>query len=151
MMTGMPPRTFSFEVTRTSTASPDRLFRLETDGARWSEWAKPLIVQSGWERWADQPGGVGAIRRVGLFPVLMYEETLEYEPGKRHVYTFARSAPVDDYRGEVTFTPTPNGTELRWRGTFKEKVPGTGPLVLALLRTAIVFLSARLVRAAERD
>lgn len=151
MMSGMA-RTFSFEVLRTSNASPERLFRLETDGARWSEWAKPLIVQSGWERWAERPGDVGAVRRVGLFPVFMYEETLEYEENRRHVYTFARSAPVDDYRAEVTFTPRPGGgTELRWRGSFTEKVPGTGPVARQALRGAISFLSARLVRAAERD
>ena len=40
----MSGRTFSFEVNRTSGAPPATLFRLESDGARWSEWAKPLIA-----------------------------------------------------------------------------------------------------------
>ncbi|GAB2994434.1 SRPBCC family protein [Amycolatopsis acidiphila] len=148
----MPPKTFSFEVNRTSSASPATLFRLETDGAHWSDWAKPLIVQSSWERWADPVGGIGAIRRVGLFPVLVYEETLEYEQDRRHVYTLARSAPVNDYRAEVTFTPNAaGGTDLRWRGSFTEKIPGSGPVVRQLLRGVITFVSAQLVRAAERD
>ncbi|MDQ0377826.1 SRPBCC family protein [Amycolatopsis thermophila] len=146
----MPAKTFSFEVTRTSSAPPAALFRLETDGARWSEWAKPLVVVSRWDRWADPVGGVGAIRAVGAWPLLMREETLEYEQDRRHVYTFAEPAMVRGYRGEVLFEPEGTGTRLTWRGSFQEKVPGSGPVVLAGLRTAIRFLSARLVKAAER-
>ncbi|TNC28490.1 SRPBCC family protein [Amycolatopsis alkalitolerans] len=146
----MAPRTFSFEINRASTAPPAALFRLETDGGRWSDWAKPL--RSGWERWADPVGGVGAIRRVGLFPVIMHEETLEYEQDRRHVYTFARRAPVNDYRGEVIFTPNAaGGTDLRWRGSFTERIPGTGPLMREFLRGALLVISAQLVRAAERS
>ncbi|MFD4250529.1 SRPBCC family protein [Amycolatopsis thermoflava] len=146
----MPARTFSFEVTRTSSAPPATLFRLETDGARWSDWAKPLIVVSRWDRWADPAGGVGAIRAVGAWPLLMREETLEYEQDRRHVYTFAEPAPVRGYRGEVTFEPDGAGTRLTWRGSFQEKIPGTGPVVRAALAGAIKFLSAKLVKAAER-
>ncbi|GAB3584186.1 SRPBCC family protein [Amycolatopsis endophytica] len=146
----MPAKTFTFEVTRTSTAAPATLFRLETDGARWSEWAKPLIVVSRWDRWADPVGGVGAIRAVGAWPLLMREETLEYEQDRRHVYTLAEPAAVRDYRGEVLFEPHGTGTRLTWRGSFREKVPGTGPIAHAALRTAIKFLSAKLVKAAER-
>ncbi|WP_199429830.1 SRPBCC family protein [Qaidamihabitans albus] len=145
--------TYSFEVRRTSSAPPRELFRLETDGALWSEWAKPLIVVSGWERRGDpDPGGVGAIRKVGAWPLLMHEQTIEYEADRRHVYTFAGPpAPVRDYRAEVLFTPVAEGgTELCWRGSFTEALPGTGPLARVLLLGAIRFLSARLVRAAER-
>jgi hypothetical protein len=56
------------------------LFRLETDGARWSQWAKPLIVQSSWEQQGEsEPAGVGAVRRVGMWPFLMREKTVAYE------------------------------------------------------------------------
>ncbi|PRX44639.1 polyketide cyclase/dehydrase/lipid transport protein [Prauserella shujinwangii] len=149
----MAGKRYSFEVRRTSTAPPERLFRLETDGAGWSDWAKPVIVVSGWERLGTpEPGGVGAIRKVGAWPLLMREETVEYEPGRRHVYTFAGAPePVGDYRAEVLFTPTDSGgTELCWRGSFTAKIPGSGPLARVLLEGAIRYLSARLVRAAER-
>ncbi|GHE98914.1 MxaD family protein [Amycolatopsis deserti] len=146
----MPARTFTFEVTRTSSAPPATLFRLETDGARWSEWAKPLVVVSRWARWADPVGGVGAIRTVGTWPLLTHEETVEYEQDRRHVYTFAEPAPVRDYRAEVLFEPHGTGTRLTWRGSFREKVPGSGPIVRAVVAGVIRFLSARLVKAAER-
>jgi len=149
----MTGKTFSFEINRTSSASPAKLFELETDGSRWSEWAKPLIPRSSWERQGDPaPGGVGAIRKLGLWPILLREETIEYEQDRRHVYKFAGpSEPVKDYRGEVTFTPNAaGGTDLRWRGSFVEGLPGTGPLTLAFLRTALKVISAQMVKAAER-
>ena len=53
----------------TSSAPAETLFRLEADGANWSSWAKPIVVQSGWARQSDSaPGGVGAIRKVGMRP-----------------------------------------------------------------------------------
>jgi hypothetical protein len=64
----MTAKTFSFEINRTTSAHAATLFRLETDGARWSQWAKPLIVQSSWEQQGEsEPAGVGAVRRVGMW------------------------------------------------------------------------------------
>ena len=150
----MSDRKFSFEVNRTSSAPPAVLFRLETDGARWSEWAGPMIVRSSWERQGDPaPGGIGAIRKVGLWPMLMREETIEYEQDRRHVYAFADGkGPAKDYRAEVVFTPNAaGGTDLRWTGSFTEGLPGTGPVMLAIMRNAIQDVSKRLVKAAERE
>ncbi|SFP69983.1 Polyketide cyclase / dehydrase and lipid transport [Amycolatopsis arida] len=149
----MPSRTFSFEVNRVSSARPETLFRLETDGELWSSWARPLVLQSGWVRHGDPPpAGVGAVRRVGLWPVLLQERTVEYEPDRRHVYAFTgRIIPARDYRAEALFTPNAaGGTDLRWRGTFTAARPLVGAVTLRLLHAAIRFLSARLVRAAER-
>jgi len=148
----MPARTFSFEVNRVTSASAATLFRLETDGGRWSDWAKPLIVQSSWERQGDPaPGGVGAVRKIGLWPVLMREKTLEYEQDRRHVYTLIGPPnPAKDYRGELLLTPNAaGGTDLRWSGSFTEGVPGTGPATLAVLRGAIQLISKLLIKAAE--
>lgn len=148
-------KTFGFEVNRTSTAPTATLFRLETDCGRWSDWAKPVIAQSSWEREASPVGGVGAIRRVGLWPLLMREETIEYEQDRRHVYAFAgppTPTPTKDYRAEVFFTPRADGgTDLRWTESFTESLPGTGSVQLAVLKTAIQVISARLVATAERN
>jgi hypothetical protein len=147
----MPGRRYSFEVNRVSKASPAALFRLESDGSLWSTWARPLIVQSRWAgRGADDAGGVGAVRELGLWPLLVREETLEYEPDRRHVYTMAGPAPFKDYRAEVLLTPNAaGGTDLRWTGSFTESLPGTGPIMRATLNRLIRMLSAQLVQAAE--
>ena len=150
----MPDRKYSFEVTRTSSAPPAVLFRLETDGAGWSKWAGPTIVQSSWERQGDPaPGGLGAIRKVGMWPVLMREETVEYEQDRKHVYTFVGKGPAKDYRAAVVFTPNAaGGTDLKWSGSFSDgAIPGTGPVVLAIMRNTIQGVSKRLVEAAERE
>lgn len=150
----MSDRTFSFEVNRTSTAPPATLFRLETDGAGWSKWAGPMIVQSSWERQGNPaPAGLGAIRKVGLWPVLMREETIEYEQDRRHVYTFVGRGAAKNYRAEVTFTPNAaGGTDLKWTGAFSDGViPGSGPIVLAILRNTIQDVSKRLVKTAELE
>src|SRR5699024_4771809 len=107
----MAERRFSFEINRTSSAPPEVLFALETDGPSWARWARPLVWQASWTRTGDpSPAGAGAVRRVGLWPLLMQERTLEYEPSRRHVYTLAGShPPVRDYRAEVLFTPNESG------------------------------------------
>ncbi|HEY3710541.1 MAG TPA: SRPBCC family protein [Amycolatopsis sp.] len=145
----MPGRRYSFEVNRVSTAPPAALFRLESDGSLWSTWARPLIVQSRWASLGDA-GGVGAIRELGLWPLLVREETLEYEPDRRHVYTLAGPAPFKDYRAEVLLTPNAaGGTDLRWTGSFTESLPGTGPIARAALSGLIGILATQLVKAAE--
>jgi uncharacterized protein YndB with AHSA1/START domain len=150
----MSDKTFSFVVNRTSTASAATLFRLETYGPQWARWGKPLIVQATWARQGEPaPGGIGAIRKVGMWPVLVQEETVEYEQDRRHVYALiAPSTPVKNYRAEFLLTPNANGgTDIRWSGSFTEGVSGTGPIMLAVMRGAIQFFASRLVKAAERE
>ena len=95
----MSGRKFSFEITRTSTAPAATLFRLAADGANWSKWAKPIVLQSSWVRQGDPaPGGVGAVRKVGMWPLLVQEETVEYEQDRRHAYKLVGPpSPVKDY------------------------------------------------------
>jgi hypothetical protein len=145
-------KTFSFEIRRSTSASAATLFRLETDGAHWSEWAKPLIVSSSWEQWgAPRPAGVGAIRKVGMWPMLMREKTVVYEKDRRHVYAqIGPRLPAKDYCAEMLLSTNPTGgTDVRWRGTFTEGISGTGPVMLIFLRGVVWFLARQLVKAAE--
>jgi Polyketide cyclase / dehydrase and lipid transport len=153
-MSGRSGRKFSFEVNQTSTAPAATLFRLVADGANWSQWAKPVVVQSSWVRQGNPaPGGIGAIRKVGMWPVAVQEETVEYEQDRRHVYKLvAPSTPAKDYVGEVVLTPNAaGGTDIRWSGSFTEGVAGSGPMVRAAMGGAIKFFAGRLVKAAERE
>ena len=150
----MSGRTFSFEINPTTIAPAATLFGLETDGGRWSEWAKPIVVQSSWERQGDPaPGGLGAVRKVGLWPLLLREKTLEYEQDRRHLYMLiGPPSPAKDYRGEVLLTPNAaGGTDVRWTGSFSEGLRGTGPVMLVFLRGAVQLILGRLVKAAERE
>ena len=79
---------------------------------------------------------------------LVQEETVEYEQDHRHVYKLVGPAsPVKDYFGEVVFTPNAaGGTDLRWCGSFIEGVPGTGPVMRAVLGGAVRLFADRLVK-----
>jgi hypothetical protein len=112
------------------------------------------VFQSSWETQGEPaPGGIGAVRKVGLWPMLMREKTVEYEQDHRHVYTLiGPSTPARDYHGEAIFTANAaGGTDLCWRGWFTEGVPGTGPIMRAALKGAIQLISLRLIKAAERE
>jgi len=149
----MSGRKFSFQVNRTSTAPAATLFRLVADGGNWSNWAKPIVAQSGWARQGDPaPGGIGAIRKLGAWPLFVQEETVAYEQDRRHAYAMVGRSPVKDYLGEVVLTPNPaGGTDISWSGSFTERIPGTGPAMRAALGGAVGFFAGRLVQAAERE
>lgn len=150
----MSGRTFTFEVNKTTSAPAETVFRLVADGGNWSSWAKPIVVTSSWVRQGDPaPGGVGAIRKLGMWPVFVQEETVEYEQDRRHAYKLVGPRqPVDDYRAEVVLTPTASGgTEIRWSGSFSEKVRGTGPAARAAMGGSVKFFAGQLVKAAERE
>lgn len=148
----MAGRRFSVRVAARSSAAPAVLFRLVADGGRWSEWAGTLSPRSSWERQGDpRPGGIGAVRRLGLWPVVVREETVAYEQDRLHGYALRTPAPMRDYRGEVTFEARADGgTEVVWRGTFTELIPGTGGVVQRTLLLLLSSLTRRLIRAAER-
>jgi polyketide cyclase/dehydrase/lipid transport protein len=150
----MSGRKFTFEVNKTTSAPAATVFRLVTDGGNWSTWAKPIVASSSWARQGDPaPGGIGAVRKLGMWPVFVQEETVEYEQDRRHVYKLVgKPQPADDYHGEVVLTPTPaGGTDIRWSGSFNEKVRGTGPVVKAAMGGAVKFFAGKLVTAAERE
>lgn len=148
----MSGRKFSFEINRTSSAPAARVFALLADGAAWSSWAKPMVLQSSWAREGNPaPGGVGAIRQIGVPPLLAREEIVEYEQDRRQVYKLVGPSPAKDYFGEVVLTPNATGgTDIRWSGSFVERIRGTGPATRAALGGAVKLLADRLVKAAER-
>lgn len=145
------PRTFEFGITAHSTADAHELFAVIAAGHEWSRLLRPLVTRSEWERTGTrEPGGVGAVRKIGTWPVFVRERVLEYIPDRAHAYTLVGRSPVRDYRAEVTLTPrVDGGTDLRWSGTFTERFPSTGLAIRYVLYRVVRFLAIRLVRAAE--
>src|ERR1700739_4351039 len=113
-----------------------------------------MVLQSSGARQGDPPpGGVGAVRKVGMWPLLVQEETVAYEQDRRHAYKLVGPpSRAKAYCGKVGLTPHPaGGTDIRWTGSFVEGVPGTGPVMRAALGGAVRFFAGRLVQAAERE
>jgi hypothetical protein len=142
----------SYEVTGHSTAATEQVFDLLADGAGWSRWAGPMIVKSWWEReGTPAPGGVGAIRALGMNRVGSREEIVAYDPPTHMAYTILSGLPVRDYRADVRLTPDGGGTRISWSGTFTPKVPGTGPLLRLFLLTTIGSFVRRLAKHAATE
>lgn len=148
----MPGKTFNFQVTKTSSAAPSTLFDLVADGARWSEWAKPLVQSSSLDKpGVGDPNGVGSVRKLGVGKVGVKEETTASEPGKLHAYKLLTPGPVKNYHAEVRFNARQDGgTDLVWSGTATEVIPGTGKVAAAALSKMLGVLADKLVKAAER-
>src|SRR3954465_7016691 len=115
----------SYEVTEHSAAPPETVFDLLADGAGWSAWAGPMVIRSWWERQgAAEPGGVGAIRRLGLGGLSSREEIVEYDAPRHLAYVWLTKFPVRDYRADVRLDPEGSGTRIVWSGTFAPAFPG---------------------------
>lgn len=142
---------FTFEVARSSSADPSTLFGLVADGAKWPEWAKPLVPSGAMVvKGNTEPLGVGAIRKLGVGRVGVKEQTTVHEPDRRHGYRLLTPGPVKNYQAEVSFTPRADGgTDLRWTGSMEERIPGTGKAVAAGMGKLIGSLATKLVKTAE--
>jgi len=142
---------FSYEVTAESKASPEAVFAVLADGSRWKEWAGAMIRHSSFEReGTPAPGGVGAIRRVGSWPLYGREEIVEYEPPTRLAYTILSGQPIRNYKAIVELAPRGGGTAIRWSATFDPKIPGTGRLFSRYFAALIGGFAKRLAERAER-
>ena len=141
----------SYEVTARSAAAPEKVFALLADGAGWSRWGGPMIVRSWWEReGSPEPGGVGAIRRLGLGKASSREEIVEYDAPRHLAYVWLTSFPVRDYRADVRLEPDGTGTRVVWSGSFRPAFPGGAVMSRVLGRTVGGF-AKRLAAEAERN
>ena len=62
-----------------------------------------MIGHSSFERHgAPEPGGVGAIRKLGRWPVYGREEVVASEAPSHHAYVLLSGQPVRNYRADVT-------------------------------------------------
>ncbi len=128
----------SYEVTARSTAPPERVFELLADAATWPLWAGFLVAHGSWEReGTPPPGGVGAIRKLGRWPMYGREEIVAYEPPTHLAYTIVRGQPVRSYRAEVTLALDGDGTLITWAGIFDPLIPGTSKLMTGFFRRII--------------
>lgn len=141
----------SYQVTARSAASPQRVFDLLADAATWKEWAGPLVLQSWWEREGEPaPGGVGAIRRLGIRGASSREEIVAYEPPAHLAYTWLTRV-VRDYRADVRLEPDGTGTRIVWAGSFTPTLLGPAAVMRRFFTTTVGGFARRLAARAEQE
>jgi polyketide cyclase/dehydrase/lipid transport protein len=142
----------SYEVSARSAARPERVFGLLADATSWSRWAGPLIGHATWEReGVPPPGGIGAIRKLGRWPVFGREQIVASEPPWHHAYTTLSGNPVRNYRADVVLAAEGGGTLITWSATFDPRIPFSGPLLVRTYRRLIGSFARRLAAYAEKN
>ena len=135
--------------TVTSAAKPDAVFELLGDGSTWPEWS-PLGSFELLEPGDGRPEGLGAVRLFTTGRHKSRERVVERRPAEVFSYALEKGLPLRDYRAVITLRPSGQGTAIRWRSTFRAKVPGTGWLYRWQLDKFIGRTVAGLAAASDR-
>jgi uncharacterized protein YndB with AHSA1/START domain len=136
------------EVSRTIAAPPERIWPLLADHEGMKKWA-PVREVIRRRPGAPEPDGVGAVRTVRAFGMVVDERITAFEPGVRLGYTLVEGAPLRDHTGEIVLEPGAGGTRVAWRVRFRPLVPGTGWLLARVLRRGLERSLEGLRRRAE--
>ena len=140
------------EAEQTAKASPEAIWALVSDATQyptWGPWSAAGYRQEG----DTSPRGPGAVQwlrssqRAYLRHVTSVEKILEVDEGSRLSYTVIGGIPVRNYVGEVTITPTADGSRVRWTASWDDTL--SGRIVLRGLRTFFPQMMAGLVATAE--
>lgn len=117
----------TIDITETVALPIERAFELLADHANYQRFpgiTRSELLQAG----EPAPNGRGAVRRVSLGDVVLDEEITDFQPPKTLAYRVIASKPirVEHEGGVIELTTVPEGTEIRWRSTFKLKIPVIG-------------------------
>lgn len=99
----------------------------------------------------DEAEGAGALRRFAVGPFGSVEEVLVWDPPSHLAYTTRRGLPVRAYRADVVLREENGVTVVEWRGSLEPKLPGSGRIVLAFVRTLVAGFVKRLCRYADEQ
>jgi uncharacterized protein YndB with AHSA1/START domain len=142
----------TYRVSAVSSAPPEQVFAVLADGAGWSRWAGPVVVRSWWAREGEPPpGGIGAIRALGLGRIGSREEIVAYDPPRHLAYTLLSGLPVRSYRADVHIEPHGPGSRIEWSGSFTPKVAGTAALLRLFLVATVGGFARRVARFAAES
>lgn len=149
MVTRARSQEASYEVSAHSAAPPERVWELLADATSWQRWAGPMVLRSWWEREGDEaPGGVGAVRRLGMRGASSREEIVAYDP-PRHLGYIWPTRIVRGYRADVRLEPEGGGTRIVWSGSFSPTVLGPAPVMLRFFQLTVGGFARRLAAYAE--
>lgn len=120
----------TIDITETIALPIDRAFELLADHANYHRFpgiTRSELLQEG----TPTPNGLGAVRRIALRNVVLDEEITAFESPKQMSYRIIASKPVKVVHqgGRIEMTAVPEGTRIRWRSTFKLKIPLVGWIV----------------------
>ena len=109
-----------------TSAPPEAVWALVSHATRYPQWG-PWSAAGYRGAAGHVPGAVywlrSGSRAYGRY-VTTIERVEEIEPGRRIVYVVTGGLPVRGYRAEITLTPDPAGTRIRWAASFDKTLRG---------------------------
>jgi uncharacterized protein YndB with AHSA1/START domain len=146
-----PPRgRWSVEVRSSATAPVEEVWPLIGEARRWKEWSfldRTELSRAG----TPVPDGVGAVRRFTSHGVGSTEEVVAWEPPHHLGYTILKGFPARHYQADVRCTREGTGTLITWSATFDEKLPGTGHLMVLVVRALLRHFATAVARYADQQ
>ena len=116
--------------------------------ASWVGFDQVTLTRTG----AGDRDGYGATRLMKGLPGTVREEVLAWNPPHSYRYRVTQGSPFLCHQGEIRLQPAGQDTELVWTIRFRPRVPGTGPLLRAILGWALgKALRTRLKPLIERE
>ncbi|HLV74100.1 polyketide cyclase/dehydrase/lipid transport protein [Actinomadura hallensis] len=116
---------YEFQVTATSTATPEELFRHLAVPEAWGAWGRFPTPAKQIRKGDTTAYGVGTVKKI--WPAT--EQTVAYEPYSHFAYKALSGLPVRRYRSDVHLEARDSGTAIRWDAVMEPLIPGTGPLL----------------------
>jgi len=128
---------YSFEVRRRIAAPVQDVWDTLIDHRGYKTWT-PVLRSELEQVGTPDMNGVGALRALGVGPILAKELVVEFEPETFHMaYELVKGVPVRGYRADVYLTADGDDTELVWRGRFQSAPPGLAKVLNAFLRKVV--------------
>ena len=119
-------------------ADPPTVYAVLRDGPTWPTWIDidTMEIETEGESGGESVGAIRLVhfRRAGK-TFTTREQVVELVPDRRFSYSLVSGLPLRDYRADVDLTPSPGGgTDIRWAGSWRPAIPGTGLLTRLAVR-----------------
>jgi len=140
----------SIHVTRSIPAPPEAVFDRLADHANYDRF-RPIhrseLVREG----DPAPNGVGALRRIKVFPLVFEEEITAYERPTRLDYLIVKlNVPFRHDGGSIKLTPAGDSTHVDWRSTYSVPTPVIGGAEELVFQSLLVRGFRRVLEDIER-
>ena len=133
------------EVRHRFQSDPQTVWQSVTDHESLPRWSPLKSVTLRTEGTPDR-NGLGAVRVMrGAGPAIV-EEVVAWDPPNSYGYRLLGGAPLRNHAGHVSLRPVGEGTEVTWTVTFDPALPGTGWLLVRVLRAALAGVLRRMAR-----